>query len=68
MDAEYTVDKVAPAAANTALSAIPALGQDDKPQSNPDGTPVFASKNPNYLRPTSYQTPITGRAGLRIIF
>ena len=57
-DAEYTVDRVLPANAGTPLNQIPAV----------DSPGQFASKNPNYLRPTSYQAPIAGRLGMRIWF
>jgi hypothetical protein len=29
---------------------------------------VPATKNPNFLMPTSYQAPIAGRLGVRVLF
>lgn len=68
IDAEYTFDTVAPTTAGTPLSALPVLENHNQPTYDADGKPVFASKNPNYLRPTSYQAPISGRIGLRVRF
>ena len=81
-DAEYTVDRVMPAASGTPLSGIPVVDGNGKaicatPDANGDCardvngnalSTVAASRNPNYLRPTSYQLPISGRLGLRVWF
>jgi hypothetical protein len=81
-DAEYTVDRVMPAASGTPLSQVPVVDGNGKAIcANPDASgdcprdangnalaTVVASKNPNYLRPTSYQLPTSGRLGLRIWF
>jgi Carboxypeptidase regulatory-like domain len=81
-DAEYTVNRVMPAASGTSLSQVPVVDGNGKaicaaPDANGDCprdangnalSTVAASKNPNYLRPTSYQLPISGRLGLRIWF
>jgi len=73
-DAEYTVDRVLPAAAGTSLSQVPVVDGSGKAVcATDDGngnclTTAMASKNPNYLRPTSYQLPISGRLGMRLWF
>jgi hypothetical protein len=81
-DAEYTVDRVMPANGGTPLSQVPVVDGNGKAIcAFPDAsgncprdangnalTTVTASKNPNYLRPTSYQLPISGRLGMRIWF
>lgn len=79
-DAEYTADRVMPAASGTPLSQVPVVDGNGKAICATDannnclqdasGNPVTvaASKNPNYLRPTSYQLPISGRLGVRIWF
>jgi hypothetical protein len=81
-DAEYTVDQVMPAKGGTPLSQVPVVDGNGKAicatvdangdcprDSNGNAlTTVVAGKNPNYLRPTSYQLPISGRLGMRIWF
>jgi len=81
-DAEYTVDQVMPAKGGTPLSQVPVVDGNGKAicatvdangdcprDSNGNAlTTVAAGKNPNYLRPTSYQLPISGRLGMRIWF
>jgi hypothetical protein len=74
-DAEYTVDRVMPAAAGTPLGRVPVVDRGGNPvcaTEVPEGQqcPAFltASRNPNYLRPTSYQAPISGRLGVRVLF
>lgn len=59
-DAVYTTDVVSPLAAGTPVSAVQTSDANGKP------TPV--NQNPNYLRPTSYQAPISGRMGVRVFF
>jgi len=83
VDAEYTVDRVMPAPGGTSLQQVPVVDrQGNAICASPDPasgdcpkdangnvvSPVYASKNPNYLRPTSYQAPISGRLGMRIWF
>jgi hypothetical protein len=74
-DAEYTVDRVLPAAPGTPLGQVPVVDRGGNPvcaTDVPQGQqcPAFltASRNPNYLRPTSYQAPISGRLGVRVLF
>jgi hypothetical protein len=69
-DAEYTVDRVLPAAGGTSLSQIPVVDGAGQPVCASGDTTAgcLASRNPNYLRPTSYQLPISGRLGMRVWF
>jgi hypothetical protein len=71
-DAEYTVDRVMPAPAGTPLTQVPVVDGSGTPICASDDQPcttyVTASPNPNYLRPTSYQAPISGRMGVRVLF
>ncbi len=71
-DAEYTVDRVLPAQAGTSLDNIPVVDGSGQPVCASGDSPctsyATASKNPNYLRPTSYQAPISGRLGVRVLF
>lgn len=55
-DQEYTAYPVAPLAPGSNLTNATA----------PDGSAVH--RNPNYLAATSYQAPISGRLGLRVMF
>jgi hypothetical protein len=55
-DQEFTVDAVAPLPPGSNLSDATAS----------DGNAV--QRNPNYLAATSYQAPIAGRLGLRVMF
>jgi hypothetical protein len=68
VDAEYTSAAVAPMDKGTSLDKVPTLGSDGQPAIDSAGNPVYANKNPNYLRPTSFQAPISGRVGVRILF
>ncbi|HEY5283405.1 MAG TPA: hypothetical protein VIM14_11505, partial [Polyangia bacterium] len=81
-DAEYTVDRVMPAKSGTPLTQIPVVDGSGKAIcANPDANgdcardsngnalaTIPAGKNPNYLHPTSYQLPISGRMGVRVWF
>jgi hypothetical protein len=81
-DAEYTVDRVLPANGGTSLDQVPIVDRGGKAMcASPDAAgecardangdavdKVYARKNPNYLRPTSYQAPISGRLGVRVLF
>lgn len=59
VDAYWSTDDVVmPAAPGTPLKDVPAA----------DGSGRLATPNPNYLRPTSYQAPIAGRLGARVLF
>jgi hypothetical protein len=62
VDALYTYDQVMPADSGADLSKVP-KAKDDGTSA---GAPIV--RNPNYLRPTSYQLPISGRLGMRIWF
>jgi hypothetical protein len=73
-DAEYTVDTVMPQSAGTSLKQVPVVngsgqcvGADATTGVCP-ATPTYAKANPNYLQPTSFQAPISGRLGLRVWF
>jgi hypothetical protein len=69
-DAEYTVNYVMPQQAGTPLTKVPVV--DGGGQCVADATtgacPTYAIKNPNYLQPTSFQAPISGRLGMRVWF
>jgi hypothetical protein len=74
-DAQYTVDRVMPAQAGTPLNQVPVVDRSGNPvcatevaEGQPCPGYLAASPNPNYLRPTSYQLPISGRLGLRVLF
>ncbi len=68
VDSTYTYDQVMPATSGTKLTQIP-LADYDGQKCNGSNCPVgYASANPNYLRPTSYQAPISGRLGMRVRF
>jgi len=73
-DAEYTVDRVLPATGSGAsLNNVPVVDRSGQPVcavQDQDSCTAYAtaSKNPNYLRPTSYQAPISGRVGVRVLF
>jgi len=73
VDAEYTVDRVLPQSAGTPLTQVPVVDGSGKcAGADANGvcpaTPTYASKNLNYLQPTSFQAPITGRLGMRVWF
>lgn len=81
-DAEYTVDRVLPANSGTSLDQVPIVDRQGRAicgspdaagecarDANGDAVDkVYARRNPNYLRPTSYQLPISGRLGVRVLF
>ncbi|HEX7598504.1 MAG TPA: hypothetical protein VF518_09835, partial [Polyangia bacterium] len=46
---------------------VPVANASLKAYTNPDGT-SSVTKNPNFLMPTSYQAPISGRVGVRVFF
>jgi hypothetical protein len=60
-DAEYTTDTVAPIT-QSGTPVTQAQTTDENGNSHP------AQQNPNYLRATSYQAPISGRLGMRVFF
>ena len=59
VDSLYTPDQVMPATPGTQAT----IANDDGSSSTKPVTP-----NPNYLRATSYQLPISGRLGARVWF
>jgi hypothetical protein len=81
-DAEYTVDRVMPAKGGTSPEQVPIVdGKGKAICANPDADgecardpngdavdKVYAKRNLNYLRPTSYQLPVSGRVGVRVLF
>jgi hypothetical protein len=71
-DAEYTVDYVLPQRPGTPLNQVPVVDGSGKCVVDATGTcppaPTYAAKNPNYLQPTSFQAPISGRLGMRVWF
>jgi hypothetical protein len=73
VDAEYTVDRVMPQSAGTPLNAVPTVDNSGKciGGTAANGSclaPTYANPNPNYLQPTSFQAPISGRLGMRVWF
>lgn len=78
-DATYTVDRVMPVDTSIPLNQVPRVdnGGNKLCQSAAGTTgtcggtyttPLYASRNGNYLQPTSYQAPISGRIGVRVMF
>jgi Carboxypeptidase regulatory-like domain len=61
-DQLYTADYVTPITGGT-KSDLKGLVTSDA-----NGNLVPATKNPNFLMPTSYQAPISGRLGVRVFF
>jgi hypothetical protein len=82
VDAEYTVDYVMPQPEGTPLNQVPKVDGSGTQVPKVDGSgkcvkgtdasgnclAPTASKNPNYLQPTSFQAPISGRLGMRVWF
>jgi hypothetical protein len=71
VDTNFTDDQVMPATSpGASLNRIPIAddsGQTCTPTST-GCTPGYAKASANYLRPTSYQAPISGRLGARVWF
>jgi hypothetical protein len=73
-DAEYTFDRVLPQSDATVVNnnSVPVVDNSGHCVVDANGvcpaTPKYASKNPNYLQPTSFQAPISGRLGMRVWF
>jgi hypothetical protein len=61
-DQLYTADYVAPIAGGSKADLK------NLTTSDANGNLVPATKNPNFLMPTSYQAPIAGRLGVRVLF
>jgi hypothetical protein len=61
-DQLYTADYVAPIAGGSKADLK------NLTVSDANGNLVPATKNPNFLMPTSYQAPIAGRLGVRVMF
>jgi hypothetical protein len=70
VDPQYTVYQVMPAAPGTPLGKVPVADDNGQPciPSSKTCTPGLAGPNANYLQPTSYQMPISGRLGAKIWF
>lgn len=70
VDAQSTVNYVMPQPAGTPLDKVPKVDGDGKcVVDDASGVcPTYASQNKNYLQPTSFQAPISGRLGMRVWF
>jgi hypothetical protein len=67
-DQEYTVDRVLPLEKGQNIGSLQKRNSAGVVVTDDNGNPVLASRNPNFLMPTAYQLPISGRLGLKVSF